>query len=244
MMKNKAQTPSKLSFILYENQSAPKYFEISKRYLQALIFGLPLISLTSVILFVSVLLYFKNFKKREEMKEPKIIERLKSENQTLKKQKENYILQTKNLQTKLLTKESYPLGSLTLFKQIPGQIDQTDQTELIIENPTLRKREEKKLTLRFNLANLTKNREKISGYIFVLLKEKGILQYYPANSIPEEKMKIHFNKGEYFATSRFRPVEASFIQTNLSTNLLFKIIIFSNTGDLILKKTIPKKLEF
>ena len=244
MMKNKIQAPSKLSFILYENQSAPKYFEISKRYLQALIFGLPLISLISVILFVSVLLYFKNIKETEEMKEPKIIETLKKENQTLKKQKEKFTLQTKNFQSKLLSRESFSLNSLALFKQIPGQVDQTDQTELIVENAILRKRGEKKLTLHFNLANLTKNRAKISGYIFVLLKQKGILQYYPTNSIPEEKMQIHFNKGEFFATSRFRPVEASFIQTNVSTDLLFKIIIFSNTGDLILKKTIPKKLEF
>ncbi len=242
-MKNKTQ-PSKLSFILYENQSAPKYFEISKRYLQALIFGLPLISLTSVALFVSVLLYFKNLKETEAMKEPKIIEKLKRENHTLKKEKEKFTLQTKKFQSKLLSKESFSLNSLTLFKQIPGQIDQTDQTELIVENATLRKKGEKKIILHFNLANLTKNREKISGYIFVLLKEEGILQYYPTNSIPEENMQIHFNKGEFFATSRFRPVEASFVHTNISKNLLFKIIIFSNTGDLILKKTIPKKLEF
>ena len=243
MSKNKAQTPSKLSFILYENETAPKYFEISKRYLQALIFGLPLVSLISIAVVISVLLYFKNLQTNVQNREPKIIESLRVENQKLKKQKEKYINQNKNLQTKLLTNDTFSLNSLALFKQISGQMDQTDQTELVVENPTLVKKGEQKVALNFNLANLTKNKEKISGYIFVLLKEQGILRYYPSNSIPEDKMQIHFNKGEYFATSRFRPVEASFFHGKATEKLTFKIIVFSNTGDLILKKTISKKLQ-
>ena len=243
MSKNKAQTPSKLSFILYENETAPKYFEISKRYLQALIFGLPLVSLISIAVVISVLLYFKNLKTNAQNREPKIIESLRKENQKLKKQKEKYINQNKNLQTKLLTNDTFSLNSLALFKQISGQMDQTDQTELIVESPSLIKKGEQKIALNFNLANLTKNKEKISGYIFVLLKEQGVLRYYPPDSIPKNKMQIHFNKGEYFATSRFRPVEATFFHEKASEELTFKIIVFSNTGDLILKKTITKKLQ-
>jgi hypothetical protein len=243
MFKNKTENSSKLSFILYEQESAPKYFEVSKRYLQALIVGLPLISLISIISVMGLLIYFKNIKHSLQLREPKIIEALKKENDVLKKEKSAFLIQNTNLQKKLLTREDSYLDSLDLFKNIPGQIDQTGKNELIVENPVIRHGKDKKIQLDFNLTNNTKNKERVSGYVFVLLKEKGLLQYYPSDSIPENQSQIFFNKGEFFATSRFRPFKATFYSPQSLKDLTFKIIVFSNTGDLILRKVISSKLE-
>ena len=100
-----------------------------------------------------------------------------------------------------------------------------------------------KIQLDFNLTNNTKNKERVSGYVFVLLKEKGLVQYYPSDSIPENQNQIFFNKGEFFATSRFRLAKATFYSPQSLKKLTFNIIVFSNTGDLILKKVISSKLE-
>ena len=243
MFKNKTQNPSKLSFILYERESAPKYFEVSKRYLQTLIVGLPLISLVSIVSVMILLIYFKNIKHSLQLREPKIIEALKKENEVLKKEKATFLVQNNDLQKKLLTKKDSYLDSLALFKKIPGQVDQTGKGELIVDSPVIRQGKDKNIQLDFNLTNNTKNKERVSGYVFVLLKEKGLLQYYPADSIPEDQNQIYFNKGGFFATSRFRPFKATFFGPQSLQNLTFSIIVFSNTGDLILKKVISSKLE-
>ena len=234
---------NKLSFILYKNKKIPRFFQIDKGFFSFFYYGLPLVTLIAVLTTGSLLVYFKQIREMAKRKEPALIKELKLKNLSLKEKVLEVQVTSKILERKLITGAS-DTGLLTMsfFKAPPGQKDMTKSPDLAIESISSRQ-SQTFYTLSFNLSNNSKNQEKIAGHIFVMMKNNNSYRFYPTDVFEENEMQINFNKGEYFATSRFRPVDAKFKLPPKNTTALFKVLVFSRTGDLLLKQIISRKIE-
>lgn len=235
---NSENLKNKVSFILYEENHPPRFFILSKRIIKFLYYGLPTITLISLCALLTIGVYFEQIKKATKRKEPAIIKELKDERASLILAKEEITKERDQLQKKLGqgVESNSGLSFLSLFAQSPGRTDKTSSPEMSIEEISINEISGK-TQINFKLINLTKNESRITGYIFVLLQNKGGLYSWPENAFDDLSMQISFPKGEFFATTRFRPVNASF-PAKLTKDSLFKVIIFSRTGDLIFKQLI------
>ncbi len=242
-MKLSSQPSRKLGFLVYEGQQDPKYFEIKKSYFKFLLMGLPSLSFISIIALVLCGIYFKQIEEMAKRKEPAIIKDLKTKNLKLATLFQESKQLSEELQKKLVlgkTNISSEIATLDLFKAIPGMQDLSAKALFTVENIEAYPNGNK-IQFQFNIVNQTKENKKIAGYIFVIMKNQGQFFFYPQSAIAQDSLQIAFNRGESFATSRFRPVNNIFFPLpKKDTSLLFKIIIFSRSGDLLYKNIMKK----
>lgn len=239
----KSKSGNKLSFVLYEEKFPPRYYHISKGYLRFLLFGLPTLTLISLIIVAGGGVYFKHIQRLAERKEPAIIKKLKQEKEELLTYQKELTMSRDLLQKKLSQGVSSETGLsfLTLFKQSPGRQDLSSSPEMQLEELELSPAEDK-VSLSFKIVNMTKDDSRLTGYLFVIMKAGDNIQVWPSTALQEDSMQIPFAGGEFFATSRFRPVRADFRKLPNMNNALFKIVIFSRTGDLIFKQLVSKNI--
>jgi len=234
----------KLSFVLYEDNTPPRYYEISKQLLRFLLYGLPTLTLVSLLIVASGGVYFKQIQKLAQRKEPTIIKKLKSEKAELMKREQELVIDNEALQKKLGlgVSSASGLSFLTLFKQSAGREDLSSSPEMAIQEVEVIKRETT-IELSFKIFNMTKDQSRLTGYLFVMMQNGDHLQIWPTNAFDNLSMQVPFSKGEFFATSRFRPVQAIFKKNQASSSgSLFKVVIFGRTGDLIFKQLISRPL--
>lgn len=238
-----AREHDKLSFILYTKQLAPRYYEVNRRYFKFLTVGLPLITFIAMAGLVAFAVYFKQLEVLAKRKEPVVINRLRDENNSLT----GKIAQLETLNQSLENKLASPIQSdrefatLSLFKQVQGQKDMSKSPALTLEEVEVVP-VDNDLALNFKIVNATKDGARQAGYLFVVMKAGNQIAVYPEDSFERDEMQLSFNKGEYFATSRFRPVRAVFPRVSGTREVLFKIVIFSATGDLVQKQIVSQTL--
>ena len=238
-----ADSNDKLSFILYTKQLAPRYYEVSKRYFKFLTVGLPMITFVCIAGLIAFAVYFKQLEVLAKRKEPIVINNLRHENTSLSSKIKELEMLNKDLENKLASpvQTNREFSTLSLFKQIQGQKDLSKSPALTLEEVEVVP-VENDIALNFKIVNATKDGTRQAGYLFVVMKSGNQVALYPEDSFERDEMQISFNKGEYFATSRFRPVRAVFPRVSGTREVLFKIIIFSATGDLIQKQIVSQTI--
>jgi hypothetical protein len=231
-----------LSCIVYDSHSSPFYYELNKKQIRILIIICSVITTLSLLTLVLGAIYFKEIKNKIEKRRPVQIQLLKNANKDLQVKLGNLEKYNKSLETKLTSPSTAKTSSLSLFRETPGFVDRTDTQSLGIENEEVSRDSQGRLVFSFNLINLTPDQKRLAGHIFVMLKLGEKIFFYPRKSFPDDDLFINYNAGEYFATSRFRPVNCIFEQSPGKGMALFKILIFNRLGELIQKKIISKEL--
>lgn len=227
----------RLSFILYEWKKSPKYFELNKSFIRFMVTVIPVITLiTSAIIAVGII-YFKEIKNHAQQKEPAIIADLKEQNaeKTVIVNKQQELIN--RLQQKV-AKLDPAMQTGLLPSDKPAGKSATAKTLFTIDNIQITPSKEK-VNLKFDLMNMTPNNKRLSGYISIVMKSNSSIHFYPKNSIAKETVRIDYTKGESFTTSRFRPVDADFPIYAEADHVLFKVYIFSRSGDVVLEQDIP-----
>ena len=233
-----------ISIITNDGVSSPRFWNVSTLRLKVLFWGIPLFILLSATLTMYALYQKKLLD--EELKEvisPKEFKELEEKYyQGINQIKEND--QTiKELQEKLVSLNSQEnLDTLSIFNFTKGIKDLTHTPTLTLENPKLTKTQ-LGVELNFNLVNISPSGNRAQGHLFILLRDKNKIFIWPENVFTEGTFQTLFSKGEYFATSRFRPVSADFRIENSNAEMLFKVLVFSTSGDLILKRLFSIKAE-
>lgn len=241
-MEQKALAKDKFSFIVYEGENTPRYFEIKKVAIRLLFFGLPFITVASLIVTLAMLIYFKELRNSALRKEPEVIKELKERTQELEGKLEQVALLNKEFETKLTSSSvGSGLTKLSLFKNTPGQLDKTNPPIFSIDDPQILS-DKTNVVFKFNLTNVTENGGRVAGYLHVLTKVNGAFYRYPPLNEEGDDFSINFNSGESFATSRFRPVEATFTNLGARGKIVFQVLVFSRTGDLMHRQIISKEL--
>lgn len=238
----KSKAAKKLSFVLYEDKFPPRYYTIRKGFLRFLLFGLPTITMVCLIVVAAGGIYFKQIQRLAERKEPAIIKKLKEEKSELMKSTQEIRQDRDRLQRKLSqgVKSDSGLSFLTLFKQSAGRQDLSASPEIQLEDIEVISTD-KNINLAFKIVNMTKNESRLTGYLFLVMQVGDTMQVWPSGVFDNEAMQISYGNGEFFATSRFRPVKAAFNKVP-GNNALFKIVIFSRTGDLVFKQLVSKPI--
>jgi hypothetical protein len=129
--------------------------------------------------------------------------------------------------------QSIGLSTLSFFKPVQGQKDQTRPASLSLNDFKIINNKET-VNFQFNIVNLLGGDVKLAGHILVIMKNELQIQVYPMNALNSSSdTQINYNSGEPFATQRFRPVDASFMRPKRSGNYIFTVFIFARNGDLL-----------
>ena len=223
------QNEKKLSFVLYQEEKSPQYFEIKKNFLKFIFLAFP-ITLIFLIFFILIgTVYLRKIKTVAINTLSTSVE----ENKTNQFSEKEYLKQIQLLEEKL-NKPAEGLVSLGLFKQIKGQSDLSKKPMILVENISTSVIDGKN-RLQFALNNEADGK-RISGYLFVLIKNNNTLKIFPENAILENDFQATFNKGEKFSFNRLRPFVVTYNGEKGTKNLAFKILVFSLTGDLLFDK--------
>ncbi|MBT3982681.1 MAG: hypothetical protein HOE90_15085 [Bacteriovoracaceae bacterium] len=226
-----------ITFVIYDKEKNAKCFEINKFTLKVLSFGIPLVFLMCVGSLAFLSINFKTLISEFKSREPKIITQLKEKNTGLALAVEEKTKQNQSLLDKLASPPS-DSTLLGFFRPVKGQLDLSNKDYMTTEGLDV-SITEKKLKFKFNIINSQTNGIKLSGNIFILLKDNKSLQVYPQMDADFGNSLLTFSMGERFTVSRFRPVEASFKRPAPSSSLIyFRIIIFTRAGDLIYNKVV------
>jgi len=257
----------KYSILLYEKDGVPRYFEIPKATLRALFVILPLIGLgLTTTTYLSLRKYYRA-KSSSFGPNPALLQQINSEKKQLLDEVADLKDLNKELQDKLSSIEGMTSGEATtpiettgpdvaptatgansatslfdIFTPIQGFKDLTSNRVFATEDPEVITIKDK-IHFRFNIVNQSKDNLKYSGHVFVILKDSGAFHIYPPDAMMTQGFKINFNQGEPFATTRFRPVEATFRGHPIGENGVFNVLIFSRTGDLVHRQSFIKKLR-
>lgn len=231
----------RFSFLVYQDNQIPKYYKLNPWRTRLYLFILPTITLLSILSILAVGVYFKQIREYARSKEPEIFQQLRDKNTNLTKKVGELSTLTSTLENKL----GQSLGNadlsgvhaLGLFQIPPGLQDNSARPNFSIREQKL-KIQNGRVKFTFNIHNESKGDEKLAGYFFVMMKSESGYQMYPLPK-SDDNFQVSYNHGEYFATTRFRPVVADFKQENQDLKYLFKILIFSRTGDLMYKLTQP-----
>ncbi|MBF0313672.1 MAG: hypothetical protein HQK50_06880 [Oligoflexia bacterium] len=249
-------TPSKqLTFVVYEDQTPTKCFEVRKGHLRLLLLSLAAVILTALVAIFFVYAYVTNVTGALKEQEPILLKKYQSEHEQLLTNIEELQKSRKDLEelnASLLNKlKSARSAAPSAANQGSGNNNHTNAFALIappavgddlspqellsIDSFKL-KYQSGVLTANFNL--LSSKDKKITGYVFVLLKSKSAYIIYPSSgTIKKNSLAYDYDSGESFSVSRLRPVNASFHwPTERSGSVNLEIIVFSREGDLLLRK--------
>jgi hypothetical protein len=221
------QNEKRLSFVLYQEEKSPQYFEIKRNFLKFLFFAFPITLLLLIFFIVVGTLYLRKVKSLA-LQTP-ITKTISAS----KNMENEYLDQIQALEAKLI-KPAEGLSSLGLFKQMKGQLDLSKKTILSVEG-LASDYSEGKTRLQFALSN-DDSSKKIAGYLFVVIKNYNSLRIFPENAILENDFQAIYNKGERFSFNRLRPFVVTLNDGKPYKNINFKILVFSLTGDLLFDK--------
>lgn len=239
------QLKKRLSFLVYHENETPKYYSVNPWRTKIYLFILPSITLLAILSILGVGVYFKQIREYARKKEPEIFQKLRDKNDELTSRVSELTTLTSTLEGKLSqssgSADESGVHALGLFQIPPGLQDKSSRPDFSIREQKL-KIQNGRVKFTFNIHNEGKEDQKLAGYFFVLLKNATGYQLYPTPK-SLDNFQISYNHGEYFATTRFRPVVADFKQSGDDLKYLFKIIIFSRTGDLMYKLTQPMVVE-
>lgn len=227
-----------ISMIVYQKNDRPKYYELNKGKLKFLITALPIITVACLMALIAGVIYFKQIRLAAQQREPLIIQDLRDQLQVLKNESQETFELNKELEAKLAQTQvgDSSVAPLTLFKLTPGQEDLSNNPIVSVEDFELAMKKESEISLKFNLVNLEDDGTRQSGYIFIFMMTGNSYTFYPQDALTPGETRLSFNSGEYFSAARFRPVEANLHLPENKGPALFKVLIFSRTGDLLTKK--------
>lgn len=230
------QDSKKMGVLLYRPSGVPRYFEFGPSWPWWVLVLPSAMALISLGLVLGGFLYVGHMQKQQLAHEPQLLAELKQKSSEMLKENEELKQLSTQLQEELASSASKStpehLWPMTLFRASAQEVKAESIPSFSIEDAEAFN-SDKGINFRFNIVNLSKDGQKLSGHIFVLMKQSNSIHVFPANAFAEDDAQLPFNKGESFATTKFRPVEANFPVPSHSGKLLFKVLIFSRTGNLI-----------
>lgn len=263
-MSTEPRTDDKLSFIMYEDTNLPRYYEVSRNTFKTLIYGIPMILLIAIaVVFLSVT-YIRKIKLDIKQNDPNLVRKFKLANLQFMKKTKDLQRANRDLMKRLLlnTKRAavVPPVEITkqekqkvevpwqLFKHIPGQKNILSKSYLQVQSHKITQTEEN-LSLKFDLVNTSREKIRMSGFLHVILQINNQLIVWPRGSLDSDSLQITYNSGESFATSKFRPVGATFPLTvpqvgeHRKQELTFWVVAHNITGDLLHRQIIRESIE-
>ncbi len=245
--KVESRSDNKLSFICYNNNTPPQFFKINKQLIRLFIFTPGIFAIATTAALVLMILYFNevksSFKTTTTSQQQQQIEET---NNNLTKEIESKDSFIKELQLKLSSTSSTTTTTTVLSSAIfatpQGQKDLSSTNAISLTDISVTVSENSYVAT-FNVLNNDQSGQKASGHIFVVLSTPSLIEVYPPNGLDTDTHQTNFAKGEPFWIMRTRPVKALFtlLDKQEESSVRITAILFSRTGDLLLKQQIYPK---
>ncbi len=226
---------NKISLLVYENKKSPKYFEVNRNILKLLIVGFPSLTIIAIGLLILGVFSIKQVMLLGKTTTPRIINELRAERAELLRKQAIISSQNNQLKKRYSQHKETPKESTNMygFFKTPKNADKSQaHSDLFLLEDVQITPSTNKVYLKFNLVNNTPKKTRLEGYLFITLKARNSIHFYPAYSLSSDELEINFNRGESFSTSRFRPVITDFPFDGKPTRLLFHVYTFSKEGSL------------
>ena len=234
-MQNKAQF---FNFIIHEKNKTPACYTINRVVLKYFIALLSVTLISAIVISTYLLINIKEVVSSYKEKEPKVISELKTEKMVLTQSLESLKSENENLMSKIASGENNTNAILPFFKLPLGFQDTTKQRLVTVDQINVQK-SDSKTKLSFHLLNTSPEVSRKKGHIFVIMQQGHVLQIYPERQVLHDDGFLRYNFGETFGVSRFRLSSYEFNSIkNATQDTYFNIIIFSRSGDLLLKQVI------
>lgn len=217
------------SIILQQDGRPPKYMEFDQKKSKALFILFPLMGLIFFFSTISIFFYFGTLKAKFLLEKPNMEKKYLSKQYELEKELDLLKEKNQQLSSELIFNDSTPFSKNQFIRVLPSSKDKTSEQLVEIDLKKISNKPNN-YSVSFNITNQSVV-QRVSGYFFTILKNKNVMQLYPKKDTLFNS--ISFKDGEYFSTSRFRPVQINFNKFDLLNKAELVILIFSRNGDLI-----------
>jgi hypothetical protein len=228
-----------VAIVIYDAPFPPKYFRITKKFLNTLFVVIP-------IFFVVLLSGFFLWGLSDRLEDtptpelPSVISNSSNKIDVLKKEikmlkDSNKLLAFKISQVPTVLEANDPY--LSVIKKPYGMQIFTAENRIKLEQFEF-SQETDKVSLKFQIINSFSS--KVTGYVTIFMISESGLNIYPKEANQTISEGVKFNSGEPFSVSRLRPTNAEFLNRPKSGDVRFVIYIFSRDGDLLLVKETEK----
>lgn len=219
----------KLSLILYEHKTPPRYFEMNKGMMKFLFLGLPALS---AVLAVAGIIFIARWNSYRTTELPKEVLEVNRKLAKVERERDHLQKNNEELLKRISSSDNASSSDLSLFTTPKGQQDLT--SDKYFETTDIKSSlSNGKLNLSFNLVNITPGNKRVSGHFIVMMKGASDIQFFPKALLEGDSQKVSYTSGEPFATSRFRPVKAEFHIHDNMKNAHFRVYVFSRVGDIL-----------
>lgn len=212
--------------VIHDTPNPPRFFKVNKKVLKLTFALIIACTFLSVLFSLAYTTYIQNKVERSKNSVPREILLLKNKLQQVQLKLDEEVKLTKDLQYKISNTSRDESNINSLIPLPLGFKDLRTLTNASVENITTNTQKNKTI-LKFDIFNNTKEGVRLSGYIYVFKLSNGKIQSYP----PQAYNGYQLTNGESFTISKFRPTRIIFTKTN--EKALYKIFVFSRTGDLL-----------
>ena len=245
----------KVTFVMYQDQKVARAFQFDKRKLKFIFTTIPILLALSVFTILTLLI--RGNKSEIEIirppppssrvlpvtpaktsTAPKVSSQDQLENREWKDQLAHMKELNQQYKKQLSAAQMKRQAILPLFDLPQGYRNLVDQKWLRVTNIDIKFLPQKVL-FHFNIINAKQNGTKLFGHIVVAMGHENRISLYPPAKVSFGQTVTSFNQGETFTISRFRRVESYFNDSlDKNSQAMFKIFIFSKTGDIIYYQTV------
>ena len=217
------------SVIVQQDGRPPRHFNVNRFKAKTFFILFPL---TVIILFLTlglIFVYFSALKTQFYLEKPSLMKKHQKEKLILNNKIDILEQKNKKLTSDLIFNDSFSFSSNQFVRVLPTSKDRSAEQVLSIDGLKLKKIEGS-YKVSFNISNQSVV-NRVSGYFFTILKDENIMQFFP-QKIGAFK-SVSFKNGEYFSTSRFRPVAINFQILKKIKKPEIITLVYSKNGDLL-----------
>jgi hypothetical protein len=250
----KGRRPSDFYIMISKGIGKIRSFSLSSHilYMSALFFVVYIIA--SIFVFHG---YFDKLREAEDQSQKiqRLTKQLESTRMALYRSKQRLVLYEGHGQQDKTSDESSPspLGNAETtahdsnlagsFEPAEGSEPQSEsqsvEAKVEIQDPAIQ-REEERLTVSFKIAKTDESEEPLRGYIHIIAtdKEADPPQYwtYPKVEL-RDGLPIDYKRGLLFIIKHFRTIKGEYLlDSNTASPLLLKILVYNQTGQLMIQK--------
>ena len=130
--------------------------------------------------------------------------------------------------------------------RVEGEFQEESKKGMVEIKDVATSKENSKLTVSFKIVNVDQGDKALRGYVHIIVTDKGTdtpqCWTYPKVAL-RDGLPIEYKRGRLFVIKRFRTIRGEFfLDSNTESPLSLKIVVYNQSGNLILEKELEEEI--